>query len=131
LGHAGVVGHRDCNGAGRSVVDFSGESAIARAKQYAHAAVAAPVRDGEIDLAVAVHPCQTLADDTTAKYESCGIKVPAGTTSGTTPECTNRLAKEAECIDGCLHNLTCDGLTGKDTKNEVDYAKCATECDGI
>lgn len=73
--------------------------------------------------------CDKLADDLAAKADECGLSSGSGsaTESSTETECTDAAATQAKKLSGCLENVTCDGLTGKDTENAAAYAKCVTE----
>ena len=79
--------------------------------------------------------CETAADASLAKYESCpDYKAPA-TTSGTSTstECTDAAGKLLTCQSACITAASCECI-GFDksktcaTDDITKYAKCQTDC---
>ena len=80
--------------------------------------------------------CETAADASLAKYESCpDFKAPTTTsgTSGTAAECTDAAGKLLTCQSACITSASCECLGFDKTKtcaadDITKNAKCISDC---
>lgn len=72
--------------------------------------------------------CDAAADDITAKYEECGITLPAGGDGDGGGECTDEAAKLATCLAACVTAADCKALDGSDPAALMKYGECTGKC---
>src|SRR5689334_20871125 len=71
--------------------------------------------------------CDAFADAVTKKYSDCGVDIPTTSTS-TSAECTDALAKQAECYTPCYENLDCIVLKDPTNPDAAMPAKTFSDC---
>lgn len=72
--------------------------------------------------------CEQEADAETAKDAECGVKSSGSSVQSGHSVCPDLFAKTAECEQGCIAKVSCDGYTAKDTSAHDVYTDCRLNC---
>ena len=88
---------------------------------------------GALSIGCGGNACEAAANQVEDKYTQCGATLPTTSGTSTSVECTDALAKSAQCSADCLTAASCDCIgLGDATKCTMEdlksFSDCSTKC---